>query len=323
MVAEFALTPPLRRLSAAVLMAAVALSGALVPGRAGAQDQTRLAAAGDPGGLVLTPLVITPLPVETPGETTVPVLRATVPTDPAEGAPGPTGASPPAAPTPQTLPVRPGLPLPSVIVGELATLLAPDRRGPLGVPRDTRDRIRQIDPARFDRMLGGGGFDPQEDQLAAAIQTELSTFGCYDGGIDGDWGGGSVSALRRYFDAAGESGPTDPALDLFRQMAGSGAVRCPEIRTVAPAATPAARQPAAQPAAQPASQPARGNAARRDPAPARERQTTRQPQTQPAAQPAARTPQAARQPQAQPNSGGGGGGAPRINPSLMGSGVFR
>ena len=312
MIADSALAPPLRRLSAAVLMAAVALSGALVAKSAAAQDQTRSAAASDPGGLVLTPLVITPLPMAPSDQPGPAVLRATAPTDSPEAA---AEATPPPARIPQTLPVRPGLPLPSVIVGELATLLAPDRRGPLGVSRDTRDRIRQIDPARFDRMLGGGGFDPQEDQLAAAIQTELSVFGCYGGGIDGDWGGGSVSALRRYFEAAGASGPTDPALDLFRQMAGAGPVRCPEIRTVAPAEPRAAPEPAAR-------QPTRGTAARRDPTPARGQQAARQPAAQAAAQPAAT---ARRQPAAQParQPPPSGGGAPRINPSLMGSGVFR
>lgn len=100
-------------------------------------------------------------------------------------------------------PRRAGLPEPSIIVGDLAVLTTMAERGPLGTPRPAREAIRQRDSAIFERLLSQGAFDPDADQLAAALQTELAQMNCYGGGIDGDWGAGSAAALGRYFQTLG------------------------------------------------------------------------------------------------------------------------
>lgn len=181
-----------------------------------------VASATDGGGLV-----IQALPVEPMAE----VIAAQ---------PQPSAA--PLAPTPVlAAPRRAGLPEPSIIVGDLAVLMTTAERGPLGTPRPAREAIRQRDPAIFERLLSQGAFDPQGDQLAAALQTELAQMNCYAGGIDGDWGGGSIAALGRYFQTLGAAqAASQPDMGLFRAIARSEAVRCAPVQTAAPAATPSA-----------------------------------------------------------------------------------
>lgn len=136
----------------------------------------------------------------------------------------------PAAPraVPVSMARRPGQPEPAIIVGELASLLGARNRGPMGTPREVRDRIRQIDSVFFAMMLDEGRFDPAEGQYAAAIQTELSQMNCYDGSVDGSWGNGSLAALRRYFSTLGQAqAGTAPSPELYRQIATNDSVRCP------------------------------------------------------------------------------------------------
>jgi len=57
-----------------------------------------------------------------------------------------------------------------------------------------RDRIREGDRGR---------------DLAAQLQRELRRVGCYDGEVDGDWGEGSRTALRRFARRADVSFDTD------------------------------------------------------------------------------------------------------------------
>lgn len=189
--------------------------------------------AGDSGGLVISALPVLPRGGE--------VIEA------GEAGPAamPPTAMPPAAhlvalPDEAALPRAPGLPEPSVILGDLAVLLSMAERGPRGVPRLMRENIRQRDIAIFQRLLAGGAFDPDGDQLAAALQTELAQMNCYDGQIDGDWGAGSAAALGRYVQAsgAGQAG-AEPDIALFRQIAGYEPVHCADRQPVA-ASTPAA-----------------------------------------------------------------------------------
>lgn len=248
------------------------------------------------GGLVIRPLAPT---------AEAPVLRA-IPQG--EAAPIPATAPDATTPAQPAAPVarQPGLPLPSIVVGEQASLLAPGRRSPLGVPRDVRDRIRQLDPALFERRLDGGGFDPDAGQFASSIQTDLAGLGCYGGAIDGAWGAGSTAALGRMLDAAGADGINDaqPDADLFRTIAGIVAVRC-----AAPAPTPVAAAPRTTTPAD-ARRPS-GTAT----SPARSAPVVRS--TPVRAQPV--QPQV-RQPQAQTVAPPA---TPQINPGFGGSGIFR
>ncbi|MFD1795529.1 hypothetical protein FQV27_04875 [Paracoccus aurantiacus] len=140
---------------------------------------------------------------------------------------------------PATLPRRADQPEPAIIVGELASLLGADKRGEMGVPREVRDRIRQIDPDFFDTMMRDGRFDPRGEQYAAAIQTELQQMNCYSGAIDGDWGGGSLSALQRYFSTLGSAqAATVPGPALYRQIITNKSVTCPAPRVTTPRAQP-------------------------------------------------------------------------------------
>lgn len=237
--------------------------------------------AGDSGGLVISALPVLPPEAQ--------VIEADVieagPADPASV------VLPVALPDAAALPRRPGLPEPSVILGDLAVLVSMAQRGPMGVPRVMRDNIRQRDAAMFQRLLAGGAFDPDGDQLIAALQTELLQMNCYGGQIDGDWGAGSVEALGRYFQTLGAA-QAEPAPDiaLFRQIAGHEAVQCADRQPVAISASPAAPAGPRGGSSPPSSgQAAAGGAAR---APA---------QVQPPAESAPR----------------------QINPGLIGSGLFR
>ncbi|MDP0928084.1 hypothetical protein Q0601_12940 [Paracoccus onubensis] len=156
---------------------------------------------------------------------------------------------------------RLGAPEPSIIVGDLAVLVAADSRGPLGMPYQAREEIRRRDPAMFNRLLGRGAFDPEGEQVAAAIQTELARMNCYNGGIDGAWGSGSASALRRYFEEAGAAqASTTPEIGLYRGMISREAVECPDIQPVAQA-TPSRNSGGGNTRSQPAPNAARAQAA--------------------------------------------------------------
>ncbi|KGJ04225.1 hypothetical protein IT41_11055 [Paracoccus halophilus] len=115
------------------------------------------------------------------------------------------------------------------------------------MPFAAREAIRQRDPALFERLLGRGVFDPREDRLAEALQTELLRLGCYDGRIDGAWGAGSERAVERWRDAAQIEIAAAAGVPLYRAILRGGEVTCPEIARPAPAvAAPAApRQPRA------------------------------------------------------------------------------
>lgn len=172
-------------------------------------------------------------------------------------------------------PRRADLPQPSIIVGELASLIGQDQRGPLGVPYAIRQRIRLLDPALFQTMLAGGAFDPLADQMATALQTELQRMNCYGGTVDGSWGQGSIAALGRYFSTLGAANAaTAPDPALFRTLAQNPDVECPQLAP-AVAATPAVpragtaatvqRTPSARQPRQPSTV---ATSARRQPAPA-------------------------------------------------------
>lgn len=170
---------------------------------------------------------------------------------------------------------RSGGPEPSIIVGDLAVLVAADARGPLGMPFQAREEIRRRDPTMFNRLLGRGAFDPAAEQIPAAIQTELARMNCYNGGIDGAWGSGSASALRRYFEQIGAAqASTTPEIPLYRRIIDHDVVECPDIQPVAQA-TP--------------SRSSRGNNARSQPAASAPRVRASAPEASAPAQPATPT----------------------------------
>ncbi|MDO5604967.1 MAG: hypothetical protein Q4G25_07395 [Paracoccus sp. (in: a-proteobacteria)] len=291
-----------------------------------APDRAGIAAGGG-GALTGGPLVISSLPAgmslnggagmvirAEEAITAAPAAIAADPVTPAD--PAPQAATVPALPA---TPRRAGLPEPAIILGELASLLGADKRGPMGVPRDIRDRIRQIDPALFDRILADGGFDPAQNQYNAAIQTELAAMNCYSGGIDGDWGSGSLAALGRYFSVVGAAQAAEaPGPELYRQMASLGPVTCPEVRVSTP------RNPAPGPAATPRAGGGSGaTAGRNSGGGGGGGNTANRPRTPaPATQPAA--PQTQRPTAQTPSTTAPS--APRINPNLaggVGSGVIK
>ncbi|WP_405402645.1 hypothetical protein [Paracoccus sp. Ld10] len=238
--------------------------------------------AEDPlGGLVISAMPLeTGLPATGDG-----VITASL-------APDPAALALPLAGFDQPQPLRPGLPRPSIVVGDMAVLLTAGPRGPYGLPHPARDAIRNRDAAMFARLLGQGAFDPDPGQEEAAIQSELARMACYSGAIDGDWGGGSVAALARYAQAGGAAEANlQPDLALFRAIIGADSVTCPPPAPVAATSAPSPSQPS-QPAARQTSTPRAAPAGSGGTAPA----------AAPSQSP----------------------GAPRqINPGLMGTGVFR
>jgi hypothetical protein len=175
-----------------------------------------------------------------------------------------------AAPTPgRALPVprAGGLPQPSVILGETATLASLATPTPDQLLDYTdiaaRQALKASDAAEYERLILTGAYDPPPEQLAAAVQTELARMNCYTTTIDGDWGNGSRRALQRYFDVLEIAAPSqDPTIDIFRQLLKQDDVECPEVAAPAPqpaAAAPRTTQRQAAPApaqAAPAPQPA-------------------------------------------------------------------
>ncbi|TKW68780.1 MAG: hypothetical protein DI616_01960 [Paracoccus denitrificans] len=207
------------------------------------------------GDLFSGKLVISSLPSGTSLGGGVPMLISASAPDTITAAPD-EGVSAPGAPQPAVranASGRAGAPKPAVVVGELATLLAADKRSATGAPRDVRDRIREIDPEFFMTLLELGNFDPNEGQYIAAIQTELLGMSCYTGNVDGSWGPGSSGAVGRYFSQLGESQQAEtPGLALYREIAVHPSVTCPApVQTVrterASTATPDRRRPNSTP----------------------------------------------------------------------------
>lgn len=217
----------------------------------------------------------------------------------------PMSPMPPMAALAEPQPRRAGLPQPSVIIGDLAVLRAFGSPGPLGMPFDQREAIRMRDPALFQRLLGSGRFDPQPEALAEAVQTELQRMACYAGPIDGAWGAGSARGVAAWRAAAGSPGAraapvgADPDMGLFRALLQSGDLRCAGPAPTAP--TAAAVSPRTGPAAQARSTGARASGTSSG---------TSAPRATRSRGPAAGT----AQPQ-QPTR--------QINPSMIGSGMFR
>ena len=85
-------------------------------------------------------------------------------------------------------------------------------------------------------------------KVASLMQKELSRIGCYTGTVDGDWGKGSRTALRRYFAAKQESVPgTDPTEVLLARLTDEDGRVCeppaPKVaKPVKPKSTPPATQ---------------------------------------------------------------------------------
>jgi hypothetical protein len=174
-----------------------------------------------------------------------------------------------AAPTParaQPVPRAGGLPQPSVILGETATLAALATPAPDQLLDYTdiaaRQALKASDAAEYERLILTGAYDPPPEQMAIAVQTELARMNCYTTTIDGDWGNGSRRALQRYFDTLEVAAPSqDPTVDIFRQLLQKDDVECPEVAAPAPqpaaAAAPRTTQRQTAPAqAAPAPQPA-------------------------------------------------------------------
>lgn len=194
---------------------------------------------------------------------------------------------------------RPGMPMPSIIVGDLAILAAIGPRGPLGLSFALREAIRQRDAALFERLLGQGMFDPDPDRMAEAIQAELQRAECYGGRIDGQWGAGSTRAVERWRAAADVRIAGDaPQSQLFRAIARSGDLRCAAVVAPVAAAPVAPRGGGGGSGAAKPNRPKGVQATAAKPAkPAKPAQSAKP------AKPAASSPQ--------------------FNPSLMGSGMFR
>jgi hypothetical protein len=162
------------------------------------------------------------------------------------------------------LPQAEGLPEPSIIVGlfDGLTNAAFNRAAEPGEVSSSeisydnlvaRRNLRAEDPDLFESLIVGGAFDPPEQLLGRALQSELARMGCYNAGIDGVWGGGSRSSVERYFaEIPGEIAETlEPTFGLFRQIIRKDDVVCAApvavaapVRT-APARTTTTRRPAA------------------------------------------------------------------------------
>ncbi|MCL1629202.1 caspase family protein [Roseibaca sp. V10] len=103
------------------------------------------------------------------------------------------------------------------------------------------------------RRLIGTDATPEDapEDLATALQTELQRVGCYRMRIDGDWGGGSASALRAFLNETGDSGEdTVPTAEMWRLVrAAEGEICAAPVRTSAPAPAPSPRVTTPRPAA--------------------------------------------------------------------------
>lgn len=205
--------------------------------------------------------------------------------------------------------VRPGMPRPTIIIGELAPTAAIDP-ALAGRQLSVADRraLRDRDPAAFARNLAAGLYDPPAEAVASAIQSELAAMGCYGATVDGVWGNGSRQAVARYVAAGAKAAAQagrEPDIALFRAIAGADRVTCPSQRT---ATTPARSAPATTTRRAP-------QQAARVPA------TPRAPASQPQQAARPRAPQAASQQPTAPtrNTRPGGG----LGAATLGAGMFR
>jgi hypothetical protein len=157
-------------------------------------------------------------------------------------------ATPVRSTTARPVPGAGGLPKPSVILGDAATLVsletpAPDITPPAQLLDYTdiaaRSAIKSSDPAEYDRLILAGTYDPPPDQLPVAVQTELKRMGCYRGALDGQWGPGSRRSLQLYFDTLKAATATqEPTIEVFHQLLQKDDVACPvPVAAPAPAAT--------------------------------------------------------------------------------------
>ncbi len=221
------------------------------------------------------PVVAEPTPEPTPSPPPAPLLvaRRLAPLD----SPAPPAAAPIAAP-------RAAVPAAAVVAP------APPSGAPAGqvhadapilsvVPAAGRTRIMGMspgaEPAAF-TPAGAPTGDPAgtevlppgvaaaalpaaPDDLPRAVQEELARVGCYGLGVDGDWGAGSRTALKHYYEAKGQTPaePLDPTEDLWRVLTAEPAGICkqavaaapkPKVeKRAAPATTAAPRPAAAEP----------------------------------------------------------------------------
>lgn len=193
-------------------------------------------------------------------------------------------------------PAAPGLPQPSIIVGEQARPRPEFERSARGASLQDRNRIRQESPGIFAEMVAEGAFDPDEAEMAAAIQAELQRMSCYGGTVDGLWGAGSNAAVGRFVAKAGASAASQqPTAALYRQIISAPDTVCDQVVTTTPTATTRAAPGRANTASPGRTQPARGTTPSR-------RQSG-----------GSRTQQPAR----------GTSTTPQIAPSISGSGMFR
>src|SRR5690606_6458305 len=74
--------------------------------------------------------------------------------------------------------------------------------------------------------------------LVRSVQTELHRLGCYRMAIDGEWGKGSMRALRDYYRFTGQAeGPLDPNVDLLGELFLRSGRVCKQPVAVKPAVT--------------------------------------------------------------------------------------
>ncbi|ARE41203.1 hypothetical protein RGUI_3062 [Rhodovulum sp. P5] len=167
------------------------------------------------------------------------------------------------------LPLVPGLPEPSIIVGliEGITDAALDTDAPEdGAPGmalayndlNARRALKTNNPQLFDTLLSSGALDPPEGLLEVALQTELQRMNCYTMRVDGDWGPGSRRSAQNYFRQLDNvPAPADAAtMELFRLMLRYDDVTCPTPQAVAPRTNTNPRQATPARPAAPAPQPA-------------------------------------------------------------------
>lgn len=156
---------------------------------------------------------------------------------------------PPAQSQLAAIPVAVGLPEPSIIVGIIeaqeASFDAVATPGDVGSTEITyenlteRRRLRAEQPELFETLVSSGAFDPPENLLVVALQTELERMRCYTAGVDGQWGGGSKRSVTRYFDEISgvQAVSLEPDFPLFRQIIRRDDIVCPAPVARAPAAS--------------------------------------------------------------------------------------
>ena len=230
----------------------VPMTGTNAPAPAPASTATPVVSVVSNDVVALSP-VVTPVRNTPAIEPIAPVSAA------ASGQPQPGEAvlvfTPPPTSQIAAIPRAAGLPEPSIIVGiiEGVTNAAFDRAedpGALDASEiaydnlDARRGLQAQDPELFANLVNAGAFDPPQDQMARALQTELARMGCYTAGIDGIWGNGSRGSVTRYFDERDGVEPVslEPVAELFRQI-----ILADDIECAAPAvaARPAASSPSA------------------------------------------------------------------------------